>query len=43
MQYLQNNENEVISEISNLKNIKEVKITLKDGSAGFKLSNLEEF
>ena len=40
---LQNNENEVISEISNLKNIKEVKITLKDGSAGFKLSDLEEF
>jgi len=40
---LQNNENEVISEISNLKNIKVVKITLKDGSAGFKLSNLEEF
>ena len=34
---LQNNENEVISEISNLKNIKEVKITLKDGSARFKL------
>lgn len=40
---LQNNENEVISEINNLKNIKEVKITLKDGSAGFILSNLEEF
>ena len=35
---LQNNENEVISEISKLKNIKEVKITLKDGSARFKLS-----
>ena len=40
---LQNNENEVISQISSLKDIKEVKITLKDGSAGFKLSNLEEF
>lgn len=40
---LQNNENEVISEINNLKNIKEIKITLKDGSAGFKLSSLEEF
>jgi exodeoxyribonuclease VII large subunit len=40
---LQSNENKVISEISSLKNIKEVKITLKDGSAGFKLSNLEEF
>jgi exodeoxyribonuclease VII large subunit len=40
---LQSNENKVISEISNLKNIKEIKITLKDGSAGFKLSNLEEF
>ena len=39
---LQNNENKVISEISNLINIKEVKITLKDGSAGFKLLNLEE-
>ena len=40
---LQNNENAVISEINNLKNIKEIKITLKDGSAGFKLSSLEEF
>ena len=40
---LQDNEDVVISEISNLKNIKEVKITLKDGSAGFKLSNLEAF
>ena len=40
---LQNNEDEVISEICNLKNIKEIKITLKDGSAGFKLSNMEEF
>ncbi len=30
---LQNNENGVISEISELKNIKDVKITLKDGSA----------
>ncbi|MBU3110674.1 exodeoxyribonuclease VII large subunit [Clostridium lacusfryxellense] len=40
---LQNNENRVISEISELKNIKDVKITLKDGSALFKLSNLEEF
>lgn len=39
---LQNNENKVISEINNLKNIKEIKITLKDGSAGFKLSSLEE-
>jgi len=40
---LQNNEKVVISEISNLKNIKQVKITLKDGSAEFKISNLEEF
>jgi exodeoxyribonuclease VII large subunit len=40
---LQNNKNEVISEISNLKNTNELKITLKDGSAEFKLSNLEEF
>jgi len=40
---LQNNENQVICEINNLKNIKEVKITLKDGSAGFKLSKVEEF
>ncbi|MGH4125663.1 MAG: exodeoxyribonuclease VII large subunit [Clostridium sp.] len=40
---LQNNENKVISEISNLNNIKQVKITLKDGSAEFKISNLEEF
>jgi len=40
---LQNNENEVISEISNLKSTKQVKITLKDGSAEFKLYNLEEF
>jgi len=38
---LQNNENEIICEISNLKNTKEVNITLKDGSARFKLSNLE--
>lgn len=40
---LQNNENQIISEISDLKNTKDVKITLKDGSAGFKLSKLEEF
>ena len=40
---LQDNENQVVSEIINLKNLKEVKITLKDGSGGFKLSNLEEF
>jgi exodeoxyribonuclease VII large subunit len=40
---LQDNENQVVSEIINLRNLKEVKITLKDGSAGFKLSNLEEF
>ena len=40
---LQNSESAVICEISNLKNIKEVIITLKDGSAKFKLSNLEEF
>ena len=40
---LQNNENKVISEISELKNIKDVKITLKDGSALFKLGELEEF
>ncbi|MBW9144180.1 exodeoxyribonuclease VII large subunit [Clostridium sp. CM027] len=40
---LQNNENEVISEISDLKNIKEVKITLKDGSGRFNVRNLEEF
>ncbi|MBU3180156.1 exodeoxyribonuclease VII large subunit [Clostridium psychrophilum] len=39
---LQNNENEVISNISTLKNIKEIKITLKNGSTRFKLSNLEE-
>ncbi|MBZ9635909.1 exodeoxyribonuclease VII large subunit [Clostridium sp. FP1] len=38
---LQNDENKVISEISNLKNIKQVKITLKDGSAEFKISDLE--
>ena len=40
---LQNNENQVISEIKNLQNTKQVKITLKDGSAEFKLYNLEEF
>ncbi|GCD09458.1 exodeoxyribonuclease VII large subunit [Clostridium tagluense] len=40
---LQNDENKVISEISNLKNIKQVKITLKDGSAEFKISDLVEF
>jgi exodeoxyribonuclease VII large subunit len=40
---LQSNDNKVISEISNLKNIKEVKITLKDGSASFDLRNLEGF
>jgi exodeoxyribonuclease VII large subunit len=40
---LQDNENHIISEISNLKNLREVKITLKDGSRKFKLSNLEEF
>jgi exodeoxyribonuclease VII large subunit len=40
---LQNNENRVISEISELKNISYVKVTLKDGSALFKISNLEEF
>ncbi len=40
---LQNNENEVISEISDLKNIKEVKITLKGGSGRFNVKNLEEF
>ncbi len=40
---IQNNENVVISEISNLKNIEKVKITLKDGSAEFKISDLEEF
>ena len=40
---LQNNEDEVISDIYNLKNINKVKITLKDGSAEFKLSNMEEF
>lgn len=40
---LQNNENKVISEITDLKNTKEVKITLKDGSGRFKVSNLEEF
>jgi len=40
---LQDSENQVVSEIVNLRNLKEVKITLKDGRAGFKLSNLEEF
>jgi len=40
---LQNDENEVVSEICNLKDIKQVKVTLKDGCARFKLSNLEEF
>lgn len=40
---LQDSDDKVISEIRNLKNISEVKITLKDGSAGFKLSNMEEF
>jgi len=40
---LQNDKNEVISEIRELKNIEEVKITLKDGCTRFKLSNLEEF
>lgn len=39
---LQDNEDQIISEINNLKNLKEVKITLKDGSAEFKLSNVEE-
>jgi len=39
---LQNDENKVIAEISELKNVQDVKITLKDGSAMFKLSNLEE-
>ncbi|MBU3198642.1 exodeoxyribonuclease VII large subunit [Clostridium estertheticum] len=39
---LQNDENEVISEISILRNIKYVKITLKDGTARFNISNLEE-
>ena len=40
---VQDNKNQVVSEIINLKDLKEIKITLKDGSAGFKLSNLEEF
>ena len=40
---LQNNKDEVISEISNLRNVTELTITLKDGSAGFKLSSMEEF
>lgn len=40
---LQNNDNGVVNEIKNLKNIKQVKITLKDGSAKFKISELEEF
>ncbi|MGH4138028.1 exodeoxyribonuclease VII large subunit [Clostridium sp.] len=40
---LQNNDDGVINEIKNLKNTKQVKITLKDGSAKFKISNLEEF
>ena len=39
---LQNDKNEVISEICELKNVKEIKITLKDGCTRFKLSNLEE-
>lgn len=40
---LKNNEDQIISGINNLKNLKQVKITLKDGSAEFKLSNVEEF
>ena len=40
---LKNNENAVISEIDVLKNLKEVKISLKDGSASFNISNLEGF
>jgi len=40
---LQDNDNKVINEIENLKNIKQVKITLKDGNAKFKISDLEEF
>ncbi|MBU3176329.1 exodeoxyribonuclease VII large subunit [Clostridium estertheticum] len=39
---LQTHENEVISEISILRNIKYVKVTLKDGTARFNISNLEE-
>ncbi|MGV8982393.1 exodeoxyribonuclease VII large subunit [Clostridium sp.] len=40
---VQNDDNGVISEIKKLKNMKQVKITLKDGSAKFKISDLEEF
>ncbi|MBU3189159.1 exodeoxyribonuclease VII large subunit [Clostridium bowmanii] len=40
---LQNNDDGVISEIKNLKNIKQLKITLKDGNAKFKISELEVF
>lgn len=40
---LKNNENAVISEIGVLKNVNEVKISLKDGSASFNISNLEGF
>ncbi|MGK0466270.1 MAG: exodeoxyribonuclease VII large subunit [Clostridium sp.] len=40
---LKNNENAIISEIGVLKNMKEVKISLKDGSASFNINNLEEF
>jgi exodeoxyribonuclease VII large subunit len=40
---LKNNENAVISEIDALNNVKEVRITLKDGSASFNISNLEVF
>lgn len=40
---LKNNENAIISEIGVLKNMKEVKISLKDGSASFNISNLEGF
>lgn len=40
---LQNAENQVISDMGTLNSIKEVKITLKDGSASFNLSNLEGF
>ncbi|MCB2308035.1 exodeoxyribonuclease VII large subunit [Clostridium estertheticum] len=39
---LQTHENEVISEINILRNIKDVKIILKDGTARFNISNLEE-
>ncbi|MGH4120024.1 exodeoxyribonuclease VII large subunit [Clostridium sp.] len=40
---LKNNENAVISEIGALNNGKEVRITLKDGSASFNISKLEGF